>query len=132
VEAGVEFGAPVTDRDSCTLVGQLVSCRFGQFDVGEFVSVRVPYTGVDARAYQMALFPELNGGIETSNVFPNAYVNFNVTSTMPPSPPPPPPPPPPAKSGGGGESWLSLLALLGALCRRAMSGKSLELVFRLH
>jgi hypothetical protein len=132
VEAGVEFGAPVTDRDSCTLVGQLVSCRFGQFDVGEFVSVRVPYTGVDARAYQMALFPELNGGIETSNVFPNAYVNFNVTSTMPPSPPPPPPPPPPAKSGGGGESWLSLLALLGALCRRAMSGKSLELAFRLH
>ena len=112
VEQGVEIGMPVADRGSCTTDGQFARCALGQFDPGETVSFRYPYTGVSAGKYQVFVIPEFDGGYETGPVFPQAYATFDVLSTAPPPPPPSTPPKTNSGGGGGGASPLWLLTLL--------------------
>ena len=117
VEKGIEIGMPVADRGSCTTDGQIARCALGQFDPGQTVSLRYPYTGVTAGKYQIFVIPEFDGGYEAGPIFPEAYSALDVVSTAPPPPPPPPPSSPPPRTnaggggGGGGTSPLWLLAL---------------------
>lgn len=129
VAPGVTLGMPSADRGVCTTDGQLTNCELGQFDPGELVNVRIPYTGVTVGSYRMELFPDMNGGYEVSSAYPVGFAEFDVVSTAPPPPPPPPPPPvapkPPAKSSGGTTSPLWLLVLIATLVRRIAVARQL-------